>query len=241
MPISEKTRKILWGRSGNMCAGCRQALVISRTAADDESVVGDECHIVSGKNQGPRYDPAFPVQQLDEPENLILLCRVHHKMVDDQYETYTVQVLQGLKEIHEKWVSSTLAADKPPRPVPDIRVRVFADTPRHGFPRSGVTPERALRVVVENHGSIEVYIQQISLVLSSTTDPLRRGILTNWIQRKHLLKPGDSFHDRISLRLTLEQARAHNLFYALAVDALGRQYTSSEEMIAALGSLRQNG
>jgi hypothetical protein len=226
MPISEKTRKILWGRSGNKCAKCRRELIISRTAADDESVVGDECHIVSGKNQGPRYDPTFPVEQLDEPENLILLCRVHHKMVDDQYDTYTVQVLRRLKENHERWVSSTLAADKPPVPEPDIRLRVSADTPRRRFPRFGLPPELALRVFVENHGSVDVYIEQISLALSSTTDPLSRTLVMNRIQSKHLLKPGDNLHERISVRLTIEQASAPNFLYALAVDALGREYRS---------------
>lgn len=120
MAISEKTRKILWGRSGNRCALCRHELVIDATAADDESVVGDECHIVSSKNQGPRHDPAFPAEQLDEPGNLVLLCRVHHKMIDDQCETYTVEVLQKLKTNHEIWVSSTLAEHPA---IPPVRLR----------------------------------------------------------------------------------------------------------------------
>jgi hypothetical protein len=226
MPISEKTRKILWGRSGNKCALCRCEFVISRTASDDESVVGDECHIVSGNTQGPRHDPAFPVEQLDEPENLILLCKVHHKMVDDQYETYTVQMLQGLKENHEKWVSSTLATEKPRTPTPDIRLRVLADTPRRRFPRIGVPPERGLRIVVENHGPIEVYIERISLAVCSTTDPLTRTLVTDWFQSKHLLKPGDNFQKGMSVRLAIEQASAPNFLYALAVDALGREYRS---------------
>jgi predicted restriction endonuclease len=87
MPISDKTRKILWGRSGNRCAFCRHELVIDATTADDESVIGEECHILSRKGQGPRYDSSYPSEQLDEAENLILLCRIHHKMVDDQHET----------------------------------------------------------------------------------------------------------------------------------------------------------
>ena len=129
MAISEKTRKILWGRSGNRCALCRHELVIDATAADDESVVGDECHIVSGKTQGPRHDPAFPSERLDEPENLILLCRVHHKMVDDQCETHTVEILQKLKTNHETWVSSTLAEGKQ---VPPVRLRrIKENIPSH--------------------------------------------------------------------------------------------------------------
>src|SRR5262249_10495588 len=81
MAIADKARKILWGRSGNRGAICRRELVIDATATDDESVVGEECHIVSAQGQGPRHDPVFPAENLDKPENLILLCRVHHKMV----------------------------------------------------------------------------------------------------------------------------------------------------------------
>jgi hypothetical protein len=66
--MTDKTRKILWGRSGNRCAVCEHELVVDATAVDDESVVGDECHIVSGKGQGPRYDSAFPSDRLDEKE-----------------------------------------------------------------------------------------------------------------------------------------------------------------------------
>lgn len=123
MAIADKTRKILWGRSGNRCAKCRRELVVDATAANDESVVRDECHIISGKGQGPRYDPTFLPDHLDEPENLILLCRVHHKMVDDQHETYTSAVLHKLKANHEKWVSLTLAEQQPPPPVCVRRIK----------------------------------------------------------------------------------------------------------------------
>lgn len=116
----EKTRKIIWGRSGNRCAICRHELVVEATPSDPDSVVGDECHIVSGKPLGPRYDPAFPLQDLDAPENIILLCRIHHKMVDDQHETYTVGVLRELKANHEKWVSTALSDAKC---LPPVRLR----------------------------------------------------------------------------------------------------------------------
>lgn len=120
MAITDKTRKILWGRSGNRCAICRRELVIDATPADDESVVGEECHIISGKGQGPRYDSSLSEERIDDPENLLLLCRVHHKMVDDQHETYTADLLKNLKQNHEKWVSSTLAEQTQ---VPHVRIR----------------------------------------------------------------------------------------------------------------------
>ena len=129
MAISDKTRKILWGRSGNRCAVCRHELVLDATSSDNESVVGEECHIVSPKAHGPRFDPSPSVDDLDDPANLILLCRVHHKMVDDQRETYTVEVLHTKKIEHEKWVSSMLTVQKP---IPSIRVRrITENIPTH--------------------------------------------------------------------------------------------------------------
>jgi hypothetical protein len=58
MSISTKTRKMLWGRSGNRWAhpDCRQELVADGTGTDDESLIGDECHIVAKCQNGPEAD-----------------------------------------------------------------------------------------------------------------------------------------------------------------------------------------
>lgn len=108
MPISEKTRKLLWAKSGNRCAICRQKLAIDKTNTDSDSIVGDECHIISGKNKGPRFDENFPTEIIDEENNLIVLCKVHHKMIDDQSEKYTSVLLKEIKCSHIKWVDSKL-------------------------------------------------------------------------------------------------------------------------------------
>lgn len=129
MAISEKTRKILWGRSGNLCAICRKNLVAKKTKHDDASVIGEECHIVSRAPKGPRYDSSFQSNLLDEIENLILLCAVHHKIVDDQFETYTAMQLKQLKGNHEIWVASKLEEHEKPTPV---QIRRFKDNiPKH--------------------------------------------------------------------------------------------------------------
>ena len=120
MAISDKTRRILWGRSGNRCAICRKRLVIDETSADAESVVGDECHIHSGAPNGPRYDVALDPQNVDNLNNLLLLCRVHHKMVDDQFETYTADLLRSIKSNHEQWVEDKFS-EKSDRPSSRIR------------------------------------------------------------------------------------------------------------------------
>ena len=106
MAISEKTRKILWARSGNRCAFCRIELVQGESS--QISVVGDECHIIARSLDGPRGVPYISEEDIDSYSNLILLCKVHHKIIDDQPEKYTVNVLKKMKVDHVLWVKEKL-------------------------------------------------------------------------------------------------------------------------------------
>lgn len=120
MPISDKTRKLLWGKSGNRCAICKRELHIDAGSVYATSVVGDECHIVSRKVNGPRYNSEIPEEMVDSYDNLILLCRVHHKMIDDLVEDYTVDSLRQAKEEHVRWVKERLDNNTSER---SIRIR----------------------------------------------------------------------------------------------------------------------
>jgi hypothetical protein len=111
--ISDKDRKILWARSGNRCALCRRVLVAERTAADEEAIIGDEAHIAARSPGGPRYGEC-PSDKVDRYDNLILLCRVDHKKVDDQPRHYTTARLRQSKAEHEAWVEHALG--KTPAP-----------------------------------------------------------------------------------------------------------------------------
>ncbi len=121
MAISDKTRKLIWVKTGNRCAFCRQKLVIDETESDSESVVGDECHIISESENGPRFDSTYPKRKIDTDENLIVLCRTHHKMIDDQVDTYTAEILRSIKKNHENWVESKLTQTETIKPVRIVR------------------------------------------------------------------------------------------------------------------------
>lgn len=123
MAITDKTRKVLWGRSGNLCAFCKAHLVLDASQEDRESVVGDECHIVSGAPGGPRHDPNFPAAEIDSLDNLLLLCRVHHKLIDDQADTFSAVSLRELKGNHEKWVKERLTPTREPESIKIVRAR----------------------------------------------------------------------------------------------------------------------
>jgi hypothetical protein len=83
-------------------------LVVDATETDDESVIGQECHIVARKEDGPRGISPLTAEQRDTYGNLILLCSVHHKVIDDQPGEYTMAVLQEVKREHEAWVRTRL-------------------------------------------------------------------------------------------------------------------------------------
>ena len=104
---------MLWGRSGNMCAfpDCKKVLVVDETATDDPSIIGEEAHIVGQKETGPRGFHPLEFEKRDNYDNLILLCLVHHKVVDDQQDEYTVENLHHFKDEHEKWVKGNLITD----------------------------------------------------------------------------------------------------------------------------------
>jgi HNH endonuclease len=99
MSITPRTRKILWVKAGGRCSMCHEQLATDATDQDDPSVFGEECHIVAQSPGGPR---ATAVADLDDYDNLILLCRKHHKQVDDQRSYFTVERLQKIKGEHEE-------------------------------------------------------------------------------------------------------------------------------------------
>jgi len=114
MGISLKTHKLLWGKSGKMCAfpGCRRELVEEATLSDDPSIIGEEAHIVGREQIGPRGNSQLTKEERDKEPNLILLCSIHHKIIDDQVNKYTVEVLKKMKFEHEKWVEKNLTNEK---------------------------------------------------------------------------------------------------------------------------------
>jgi len=125
--VSTKTHKMLWGRAASRCAfpECKRELVIDGNAVDDASLVGQECHIIAKEPEGPRGQSDLSSKKRDDYDNLILLCNIHHKHIDDQPNTYTVESLRHLKQAHEQWVSASLQGIAPLFTVPYPRNPLF--------------------------------------------------------------------------------------------------------------------
>ena len=203
MTISDKTRKILWGRSGNRCAICRQRLVVDETTVDAESVVGDECHIHSGTQNGPRYDAAVDPRYVDSLDNLLLLCRIHHKMVDDQFETYAADLLRSIKANHEQWVEDKF--DEKPD-YPSIKVKRL----KHEIPERLIPVESGaelFNLVSGCHGSYQDHNDD----LNDEEVEIVGGFLQNlkdWVDIAGDLEPIEKVRAKKSLGDELEDLRS---------------------------------
>ncbi|MCX2950196.1 HNH endonuclease signature motif containing protein [Lentzea sp. NEAU-D7] len=92
----ERTLKILFGRA-NRCAypGCGQQLIFEDRGR--VSVVAQIAHIRSESFKGPRHVPGY--RKVNSEENLLLLCGVHHKPVDDHESTYSIDELLDWKRL----------------------------------------------------------------------------------------------------------------------------------------------
>jgi hypothetical protein len=115
--VSTKTRCVIWARSAGRChyPGCNKPLIGDLVANNDDGNFGFIAHIVAEKPDGPRGDPVRSPQLADEPANLMLLCHIHHKLVDvDEVDEHPEQRLLEMKEVHESRIGivTDIAADR---------------------------------------------------------------------------------------------------------------------------------
>ena len=110
--ISIRAQKTLWGRAAGRCSfpDCRLEVFFEEEASNP-AIIGENCHIVAEKDDGPRGDPNVPVDERNSYSNLILLCRNHHKVIDDLEngaKSFPVEKLRDMKLAHEAWVREQL-------------------------------------------------------------------------------------------------------------------------------------
>lgn len=98
-----KEIKALFGKSGNRCAfpGCNYELI-----DENYNVMCDIAHIEAKSDGGPRANKNKSLKDRNKAENLICLCKNHHKEIDTYKDKYSVEVLQKMKSNHERKFSN---------------------------------------------------------------------------------------------------------------------------------------
>lgn len=104
-------RNRLWALSGHICAFPDCAQELTEISGTRYLTQGEIAHIRAHSPEGPRHDPSLPQHEVDSYANTILLCRKHHRIVDSDESTYTVDILLKWKREHEdRFASPVLTA-----------------------------------------------------------------------------------------------------------------------------------
>lgn len=101
--ISERTRLIIWARSGGICSapGCGKVLHRDSNYLSP-GTFGELAHNVAASEKGPRGDAVRSKILVDDPENLIMMCPGCHTQIDKGgAKQYPEELLRSWKLDHE--------------------------------------------------------------------------------------------------------------------------------------------
>jgi len=100
--IQESELKILFAKSGNLCAfpGCQTPIIAND--GDENKPLAEMAHIIAYEDNGPRSDPKLSLEERNKASNLVLFCPTHHTIIDKFHYQYNVHVLREMKRLHEE-------------------------------------------------------------------------------------------------------------------------------------------
>lgn len=105
--------KRLFALSGCECANpsCGNKLI----AKDNNSILGEICHIEAASVDGPRYNQNQTDDERRGFDNLILLCEACHKIIDNKANEakYSVELLKQWKKSHQEKVLNSINGNLP--------------------------------------------------------------------------------------------------------------------------------
>ncbi len=99
MPVTEIIKRRLMGMYSGKCGfpGCNERLV----DYDSNSIIGEVAHIKGESEKSARYDSTQDDNQRNSIDNLIFMCRKHHKIIDDNEDEFDTDILHRWKYLAE--------------------------------------------------------------------------------------------------------------------------------------------
>lgn len=107
--MKERDIHRLIAESAGVCnyPGCVEKLIYQYEDGSFVKLV-EFAHIIGESSEGPRGIPKKSELLAQDPENIILLCVKHHRIVDNNTEQYPVKKLKQMKKDHIIWVKEKL-------------------------------------------------------------------------------------------------------------------------------------
>jgi hypothetical protein len=101
--FAKRTIEILADRAGNRCSNptCRKPTSGPRTDPTKTINVGVAAHITAASEGGPRYDPTLSAEERKHPDNGIWLCQLCSKLIDNDPDRYSDDLLRRWKKRSE--------------------------------------------------------------------------------------------------------------------------------------------
>ncbi|AGI67502.1 hypothetical protein OAN307_c18460 [Octadecabacter antarcticus 307] len=110
----EITKLLVWARAAGRCQfkNCQKALDHDLIAGKAEVNAAYLAHIVASSPNGKRGHPKRSHVLSDDASNIMLMCDVHHRIIDGEetWEDYREELLLQWKKEHEEWVELALSS-----------------------------------------------------------------------------------------------------------------------------------
>lgn len=109
----EVTKLLVWGRAAGRCQfkNCLKALDHDLIAGKAEVNSAYLAHIVASSPNGKRGHPTRSHELSDDASNIMLMCDVHHRIIDGEktWQDYSEELLLQWKKEHEEWAELVLS------------------------------------------------------------------------------------------------------------------------------------
>ena len=115
--IHRTVERELWARTAGRCQfeGCNRRVFLS-PVTNEKMNNSEKAHIYAFSGKGPRAVTDLPddIRDLNSIENLMLICAIDHKTIDDNKDQYPADLLLGWKAAHEDRIKivSGIASNK---------------------------------------------------------------------------------------------------------------------------------
>jgi len=216
MTIKPTTLKLLCTKSGNRCAmpSCRKILVIERTEKDIEFLNALVAHIRGEKPGSARYDTDMSDEERNSYKNLILICPSCHGIIDNQPNSYPVELLIQYKREHEERIIEATKNEVPKITFSELDIVIkhliknpisqndslMLIPPKEKIEKNGlsVSIEKNIMIGMTQVRQVAEYIRKMTTIDSNFTDGLiSRFILEYEHLRNEENERGDDLFNRL--------------------------------------------
>jgi hypothetical protein len=164
--IPDKVKLRLWGKAAGRCEyeGCNTLLWLD-ALTQVEFNAAYIAHIIADSPDGPRGHPLLSEQLRAELSNLMLLCDVHHRLIDkENVAGHPVERLREMKALHEQRVATTTAI------APDKQSHILLYGANIGTHSSPLSFAKAAEAMLPERYPAEIHPLTLGMINSSFTD-----------------------------------------------------------------------